>query len=77
MTKQNISEAVARRCSLKTVFLKMSQNSKESPTQVFSCKFCEIFKNNFYRTLQVAASNILLKFVFFLERMLFLENIDM
>ena len=30
---------------------------KETPTQVFFCEFCQIFKNNFfYRTLTVAAS---------------------
>ena len=31
---------------------------KEILAQVFSCEFCEIFKNNFfYRTLPVAASD--------------------
>ena len=30
---------------------------KETPTQVFSCEFCEIFKNtSFYGTLPAAAS---------------------
>ena len=30
---------------------------KETPTQVFSCEYCEIFKNSFfYRTPLVAAS---------------------
>ena len=30
---------------------------KETPTQVLSCEYCEIFKNSlFYRTLPVAAS---------------------
>ena len=30
---------------------------KETPTQVFSCEYCEFFKNNFfYRTPMVAAS---------------------
>ena len=74
-------EAVARRFSVKNVFLKILQNSqentcargsfliklqakacklikKETLAQVFSCEFCEIFKNNFfYRTLPVAASD--------------------
>ena len=74
------AEAVVRRCSVKKVFLEISQNSqentcarvsffnkvagkacnfikKESLTQVFSCEFCEISKNNFfYRTPPVAAS---------------------
>ena len=30
---------------------------KKSPTQVFSCEYCKLFKNSFfYRTLQVTAS---------------------
>ena len=60
-----------RRCSIKKVFLKISENSqentcvrasflinlqaetcnfikKETLTQVFSCEFSEIFKNNFF-----------------------------
>ena len=46
------SEAVARRFSVKKVFLEILQNS-----QVFSCEFCEISKNSFYyRTPPVAAS---------------------
>ena len=59
-------EAVAQRCSVKKVFLEISQNSqentrvfftKETLTQVFSCEFCEISKNTFsYRTPLVAAS---------------------
>ena len=52
--------AVARRCSEQKVFLDISQNSqentcervsfliKETLTQVFSCKFCEISKENFF-----------------------------
>ena len=57
-------------CSVKKVFLKISQNSQENTcarvsflrpatllTQVFSCEFCEISKNTFsYRTSPVAAS---------------------
>ena len=36
-----------------------SSRSKETPTQVFSCGFCETFKNNFFhRTPPVAASAI-------------------
>ena len=74
------TEAVTRRCSVKKVFLKISQNSqentrarvsfliklqaeacnlikKETLAQVFSCEFCEIFKNTiFYRIHPVAAS---------------------
>ena len=62
-------EAVSVRCSIKKVFLKISQDSlentrvgvsflirlqacnfikKETATQVFSCKFCKIFKNIFF-----------------------------
>ena len=63
-------EAVVQRCSVKKVFLKISQNSQEntcgrvsflinlqSLTQVFSREFCGISMNNFfYRTSLVAAS---------------------
>ena len=62
-------EAVARRCSVKKVFLEMSQNSQEKTSarvsfliklkasQVFSCEFYEISKNIFFhRTPLVAAS---------------------
>ena len=81
---QNTSaEGVVKRCSVKKVFLKISQNpqentwsrvsespdlklqasawnfiSKKTLVQVFSCEFCEIFKNVlFYRTHLVAASD--------------------
>ena len=60
-----------QRCSVKTLLLKISQNSKENTcsrvsilielqaevynfikketlAQVFSCEFCEIFKNTFF-----------------------------
>ena len=49
-------EAVVRRCSLKKVFLEISQNSQENAcarvslfktlTLVFSCEFCKISKND-------------------------------
>ena len=33
---------------------------KETPTQMFSCEYCKISKNNFfYRTSPVAASKVL------------------
>ena len=64
-----MAEAVARRCSVKKVFLETSQNSHEntcaraslfrdgSLAQVFSCEFFEIAKNTFScRTAPVAAS---------------------
>ena len=37
---------------------------KETLAQVFSCEFCEIYKNNFYyRTPLLAASGVLINFV--------------
>ena len=68
---KTITEAVAQKCSVKKVFLEISQNSqhlyqssqacifikKETLAQVFSYEFCEISKNAFsYRTPSVAAS---------------------
>ena len=72
-----IWEAAVRRCSVKKLFLKISQNSQEitcarvsfliklqAPAN--SCEFCEVSKNIFfYRTSPLAASNI--KFLFFKE----------
>ena len=59
-------EAVVQRCSVKKVFLKISQSSEENTwarasflikLPVFSCEYCEIFKNTFFiRTPPVAAS---------------------
>ena len=56
-------------CSVKNAFLEISQNSQKNAyarvsflkkvtlAQVFSCEFCEIFKNIFfYRTPRVAVS---------------------
>ena len=62
-------KAVAQTCSVKKVFLEISQNSQENTcarasfliklqalAQVFSCEFCEISKNTFfYRTPLVVA----------------------
>ena len=70
------TEAVIRNCSIRKVFIKISQNSqentcarvtflikcikKETLAEVFSCEFCETFKNtSFYRATLVAASNIM------------------
>ena len=58
------TEAVALRCSIKKVFLEISQTSqscnfikKKTLAQMFSCEFCEISKNVFfYRAPRVAAS---------------------
>ena len=64
-------EAVAQMCSVKKVFLEISQENtsarvsfliklqekKEILAKMFSCEFCEISKNTFpYRTTPVAAS---------------------
>ena len=69
--KKICSEAIGQRCSVKTTFLEISQNSqentcarvslqlyqKETLTQAFSCEFCEISRNTFYcRTPLLAAS---------------------
>ena len=52
-----VLEAVAQRCSVKKVFTSFIK--KETMTQVFSCKFCEISKNTFFhRTPLVAASSV-------------------
>ena len=43
-----------QRCSVKKLFLKVSQNSqenfikKETLAQMFSCEFCETFENTFF-----------------------------
>ena len=59
------TEAVARRYSIKKLFLEILQNSQENTcarvkytlTQVFSCEFCEISKNTLsYRTPPAAVS---------------------
>ena len=61
-------ETVAKRSSLKKVFLENWQNSQKntcarvSLAQMFSCEFCEISKNIFsYRTPLVAASEFMIK----------------
>ena len=76
-----VSEAGTRWCSVRKLFLEISQNSqestcvgvsflmksyrpeackfvkKETPTQVLSFEFCEVFKNTFFcKTPLVAAS---------------------
>ena len=40
-------EAVARRCSVKNYSRKKKNDEKDTLAQVFSCEFCEIFKNTF------------------------------
>ena len=50
--KVRVIEAVAQRCSIKKVFLEIctayNYMKKRLWAQVFSCEFCEIFKNNFF-----------------------------
>ena len=68
------TEAFVQRCSVKTVFLKISQNSrentlarvylnfikKETRAQVFSCEFCEISKKIFFAEhLRATASSLI------------------
>ena len=54
-----LSEAVVRRCSVKKVFLEISQNSQENTCARVSFEFCEISKNTFFhRSPLVAASEL-------------------
>ena len=41
-------ETVARRCSVTQVIEDCNFVKKETPTQVFSCQFCEIFKTTYF-----------------------------
>ena len=64
------SRSSHQRCSIKKLFLKISQywqespvleslfnKLKETPTQVVFCEYCEIFKNTYFEDhLQIAAS---------------------
>ena len=70
------AEAAARRCSRKYVFLKILQNSqentceafnfikRETPTQVFFCIFCDIFKNNLFTEHLSSAAFVPYRFFF-------------
>ena len=67
-SENNIYRSSHRRCSIKNVLLKMSQNSKSFfflaillqkrlRYKCFFCDFCEIFKNNYFEGhLRTAAS---------------------
>ena len=48
-----VLEAVVQRCSVKKVFLEISQNSQENTCPpVFSCEFCKISEDSFsYKTI--------------------------
>ena len=43
---------------LKSLFNKLYQ--KETPAQVFSCEYCEIFKNRFFYTTPLMAASVTL-----------------
>ena len=45
LQKQPFADVLQNRCSKKFSNI---LNQKESPTQVFSCEYCDIFKNSFY-----------------------------
>ena len=47
--------------------LKLYVYQKEAPARVFSCELCEIFKNTFLQTPQVAASKISIYFYAFMK----------
>ena len=80
------SEAVVQMCSVKNVFLQISQNSQEitctrvyflikSLAQVFSCEFCGISQNTFsYRTPLVAASEHSLRMFLINKKIVFTEK---
>ena len=51
------TEAVVQRCSVRKVFLEISQNSKEALTQVLSCELCQISKNIILHTTPVVAAS--------------------
>ena len=55
--------AVVQRCFVKKVFLEISPNAcnfikKETLAQVFSCEFCEISKNTFFRRTPLVAASV-------------------
>ena len=85
-----IWKAVAQRCSVKKVFLEISQNSQGNTSarvsflitlhnlaQVFCCEFCETSKNTFsYRTPPVVASVIYVASVSILLEMNLQRNVQ-
>ena len=69
-------EAAIRRCSVRKMFIEISQNSQENTcsektlTQVFFCEFCEISRNTFFhRTPLVAAPESNRYFFFQLDQL--------
>ena len=51
------TEAVVQTCSVRKVFLEISQNSKEALTQVLSRELCQISKNIILHTTPVVAAS--------------------
>ena len=62
-----LSEAASRRCSVKKGVLKKFGNfTRQTPTQVFSNEFCELFKNTYFvEDLQTAGSETSVQGSFF------------
>ena len=58
------AEAVAQRCSVKKVFLEISQNSQDNncvrgiKKEVFSCEFSEISKDAFFTEHLLATASV-------------------
>ena len=69
--KYPFSEAILRRCSVKTVFLKFSQNSQENTWVSFSimlqpsCDYCKTFENIFSTEHHQTSSSTFLQNTFF------------
>ena len=74
--KSILIKAVVQRCSIKSIFLEISESSQENAcarvsfliqlqasglAQVFSCKFCEISKNTFVQRTPLVAASVLNK----------------
>ena len=62
--RKQMTEAVAKSCSAKKLFLKIATThspkiyQKETPAQVFSFEFCETFKNAYLTELRTTVSEI-------------------
>ena len=61
---QNVHENTCARVSflIKLQALACSFIKKETLAQVFSCEFCEIFKNNFFQRTRPVAASVLFRF---------------
>ena len=71
-----LPEAVTQRCTIKKVFLEISQNSKENTcarqtlAQVFSSEFYEVSKKTFFHRTPLAAVSVLQGEFTFAEKLL-------